>query len=545
MPANLTSTSTVLEPAPLDLPSLFDAWGVGIYGLDPDGHFTYVNPAAARLLGWEADELLGGHAHDLIHHSLADGSPVPREDCPLYRAVHEGATRCELGDVFWRRDGSALPVVYTLAPLCGEGEHMGAIVMFADESERRRDAKLLQTRSAHQATLAELGLRALGDGALEDLLRYAGAVVANTLDVEFSEVLELIDDEDGLRLVAGVGWRSGTLGTAHVGLGGDSPAGFALASDQPVVTEDWRTETRFGSPPLLRDHGAVSGAVVVVHGRDRPWGTDPWGVLGVHSRSPRTFTAEDLGFLQSVANTLGLAIERGNAQREASIQADERQRIMADALGVEDRTREHISQLLHDDVLQSLLAARQDLAIAARAGSVREDAVNQAREAIVEAITELRGAVAALHPVTLEKGGLGAAIKATADAYARRAGFDVTLGVEPEASGIRDQLIFSLAQELVRNAAQHSEASHIAISLRRVQNQVVFEVADDGRGMDPGRPREALDGGHVGLASIAMRVEACGGRFRLDSAPGAGTRVRVALPAGPTPPIAAHDSGHP
>ncbi len=179
------------------------------------------------------------------------------------------------------------------------------------------------------------------------------------------------------------------------------------------------------------------------------------------------------------------------------------------------------------------VAARQDLAIAARSGSVRDDAVNQAREAIVEAITELRGAVAALHPVTLEKGGVGAAIKATADAYARRAGFDVTLGVEPEASGIRDQLIVSLAQELVRNAAQHSQARHVAINLRRARDQVVFEVADDGRGMEPGRPREALDGGHVGLASIAMRVEACGGRFQSDSAPGAGTRVRVALPAGP------------
>ncbi|MGN6868831.1 MAG: GAF domain-containing protein [Solirubrobacteraceae bacterium] len=536
MPANLTRRSTVPEPAPLDLPSLFDSFGIGIYCLDPDGHFTYVNPAAAKLLGWDAGSLLGGHAHDLIHHSLPDGSPVPREDCPFYRAVQEGATRRELDDVFWRRDGSALPVVYTLAPLCGVGEHMGAIVMFADESERRRDAKLLQTRSAQQATLAELGLRALGGGALEDLLRHAGAVVANTLDVEFSEVLELIDGEDGLRLVAGVGWRSGTLGTAHVGLGCDSPAGFALACDQPVVIEDRRTETRFGSPPLLRDHGVVSGAVVVVHGRDRPWGTDPWGVLGAHSRSPRTFTAEDLGFLQSVANTLALAIERGNAEREASILADERQRIMADALDAEDRTREQISQLLHDDVLQSLLAARQDLATAARSGSVRDDAVNQAREAVVEAITELRGAVAALHPVTLEKGGLGAAIKATADAYARRAGFDVTLGVDPEASGIHDQLIVSLAQELVRNAAQHSQARHVAINLRRARDQVVFEVADDGRGMDPGRPREALDGGHVGLASIAMRVEACGGRFQLDSAPGAGTRVRVALPAGPKPP---------
>jgi GAF domain-containing protein len=254
------------------------------------------------------------------------------------------------------------------------GGHAGAIGLFADESERRRDAELLRIRTDQRAALADLGLRALGGGAVQDLLEHASASVAKMLDVEFSEVLELVDEESGLRLVAGVGWRTGTVGAAHVGLDSESQAGFALARDQPVVVEDWRAETRFGAPLLLREHGVVSGAVVVIHGRDRPWGTEPWGVVGVHTRLPRTFTAEDIAFLESVANTLALAIERGEAEQklrqrnsemaelaeQVARLADERRRIMADALDAEDRTREHISQLLHDEVLQSLLSARQD-----------------------------------------------------------------------------------------------------------------------------------------------------------------------------------------
>src|SRR6185437_10274310 len=102
----------------------------------------------------------------------------------------------------------------------------------------------------------------------------------------------------------------------------------------------------------------------------------------------------------------------------------------------------------------------------------------------------------------------------------------------PDAGGVRGQLIVSLAPELLKIAAQHAQASHVTINLHRTPDDLVFKVADDGRGMDAGRPREALDRGHVGLASIAMRVEACGGRFQLDSSPGEGTRVRVALPGG-------------
>ena len=139
----------------------------------------------------------------------------------------------------------------------------------------------------------------------------------------------------------------------------------------------------------------------------------------------------------------------------------------------------------------------------------------------------------ALHPVTLEQGGLTAAIRAIADLYARRGGFDVALNVEPGASGLRDQLIVSLAQELLSNIARHAQASHVTIALRRVDMGVLFEVADDGRGMTAARPRQALDRGHVGLASVTMRVESLGGNFQRVSSPGGGTRVRSVIPVGP------------
>ncbi|HET8672568.1 MAG TPA: GAF domain-containing protein [Thermoleophilaceae bacterium] len=541
----LRSVSTILERGVADMASVFDAFGVGIYCLDRDGRFGYVNPAAETLLGWRAEQLLGRSAHDLIHHSRPDGSPLPRDECSFFRAVRRGATRRELNDVFWRKDGSAMPVVYTLAPLHDDDEHVGAIVMFADESARRRDAELLRVRTSQQAALAELGLRALGGGELQDLFQHAGAVVARTLNAEFSQVLELIDEQQGLRLVAGVGWRAGTVGAAHVGLDQESQAGFAVASDQSVVVDDWRAETRFSAAPLLRAHGVVSGVSAVIHGRDHPWGGEPWGVVGAHSRLAREFSPEDVNFVESVANTLALAIERRETeeelwQRNAEMAnltgqltrlADERRRILADALDAEDRTRERVSQLLHDEVLQSLLSARQDLGKARRHRGGDDDAVRQAGDAVVEAIGELRSAVVALHPVTRARGGIAAAIRAVADIHATRGGFEVALNLQPQASGFHDQLIVSLVRELLANVTQHAQASRVTIGLRRTREHIVFEVADNGCGMGPGRPEEALAQGHVGLASIAMRVESCGGRFELIGNRSEGTRARAVLPA--------------
>ncbi|HJS96337.1 MAG TPA: ATP-binding protein [Solirubrobacteraceae bacterium] len=544
MPERLLKIPAILERGVSDVASVFDAFGVGIYCVDFDGRFTYVNPSGQELLGWDAGELLGADVHKTIHHSHPDGSPFALKDCPLHGALALGTAGQELDDVFWRKDGAPLEVAQTIAPLYEDEERVGAIVVFIDVRQRRRDTELLRSRAAQQSALAELGLLALGGGPLQGLLEKATVLVAQTLDVDLAQALELDPGADCLRLRAGIGLRAGVVGTATVETGRGSLAGYTVARDQPVVVEDMRVERRFRAPSLLLEHGVISGLAVVIHGRDRRRGTEPWGVLGAHTRSRRTFTEEDANFLHTVANTLGLAIERNDAEQElrqrnreiaelaeqVSKLADARRRIMADALDAEDRTREQISQLLHDEVLQSLLAARQDLAKLKPAAKNQDDPAAQARQAIVGAIGELRNAVVALHPVTLEQGGLASALKAIADLHERRGGFEASLNVRPRTSGLRDQLIVSLAQELLSNVVQHAQARHVTITLRRTEEGIVFEVADDGRGMDTTRPRQALDQGHVGLASVAMRVESLGGTFQVATRPGEGTCVQVMIP---------------
>lgn len=113
--------------------------GEGIYGLDLEGNTTFANPAAAAMLGWTQDELMGKSQHRLIHHSHPDGSPYGQESCPIYAAFTDGAVREVNDEVFWRKDGSSLAVEYRSTPIHDDaGELVGAVVTFRDITERNK-----------------------------------------------------------------------------------------------------------------------------------------------------------------------------------------------------------------------------------------------------------------------------------------------------------------------------------------------------------------------------------------------------------------------
>ena len=120
------------------------AAGEGIYGLDLQGNTTFVNPAAARMIGWEVDALIGLPQHSVLHHSRADGTAYPREQCPIYAAFTDGEIHQIDDEVFWRKDGSSFSVEYVSTPIREDGELVGAVVTFRDITERERlqDARI-------------------------------------------------------------------------------------------------------------------------------------------------------------------------------------------------------------------------------------------------------------------------------------------------------------------------------------------------------------------------------------------------------------------
>lgn len=124
---------------------ILNAVGEGVYGLDLDGNVTFINPAAAKMIDWPVTELVGKSMHTVLHHSHVDGSPYPREDCPIYAALKDGSTHRVISDVFWRKDGTSFPVEYISTPMKDEdGTLIGAVVTFQEISQRRWAEKILE-----------------------------------------------------------------------------------------------------------------------------------------------------------------------------------------------------------------------------------------------------------------------------------------------------------------------------------------------------------------------------------------------------------------
>lgn len=116
--------------------------GEGICGLDLERNITFANPAAARMAGWEIEELIGRPMHAILHHSKSDGTPYPETECPLCAVFTDGVVHRIDTEMFWRKDGTSFPVEYISTPIREHAELVGAVVTFKDITVERQTERL-------------------------------------------------------------------------------------------------------------------------------------------------------------------------------------------------------------------------------------------------------------------------------------------------------------------------------------------------------------------------------------------------------------------
>ncbi|MEW6068816.1 MAG: ATP-binding protein [Nitrospirota bacterium] len=133
---------------------ILNSAGEGILGLDQYGNHIFVNPSAAKMLGYEVGELIGKNSHTIWHHSKANGSPYPAEECLICRAYKDGVSHTVDTEVFWKKDGTSFPVKYISTPIIGDGNIIGAVIAFTDITEIKQAEKALKY---HEELLNETG----------------------------------------------------------------------------------------------------------------------------------------------------------------------------------------------------------------------------------------------------------------------------------------------------------------------------------------------------------------------------------------------------
>jgi two-component sensor histidine kinase len=328
----------------------------------------------------------------------------------------------------------------------------------------------VERRIRQQKLLAELGVTALQGASFNQLLDDAARLAADGMEAEFCKVLEHIPTEKCFLVRAGVGWGPDIVGVATIGDDLASPAGFAVRTGLPVISNHLESEERFRTPELLVKHGIRRAMNVILQGEGKPF-----GVLEVDSRSEHEFGPLDLSFLQGAASLLGMAIERERNDRSLKA-ALERQQVL-------------LKEITH--------RVKNGLAIVASMLKLQASEVNDpALTPHLEKAASRVSAVAKVHEHIHQGNGpdqLDLGIYVTdicQDLNDAVPLCRIEVAVEPGINVMTDRAvpIALIANELITNAAkyayQDNQSGTIWVRVaRRANDTIELSVRDEGRGL--------------------------------------------------------------
>jgi signal transduction histidine kinase len=292
--------------------------------------------------------------------------------------------------------------------------------------------------------------------------------------------------------------------------------GAMLESPVPYRTQDIRRDDRFrGWWPSAHPSMASFLGVPIVSG-----GAIVGAFYLTDKEDAATFSDDDQALIETFAAHAALALENARLHersRELSI--------------VEERNR--LARELHDAVTQKLfgvvLAAESGAALLERDIAEAGAQLALARDLAREAMEELRSVIVHLRPVALEAEGLAVALGKHVDVLRRAHRREIVLDLDGSAAvpAAIEADVFRIAQEALHNALRHAHAARIEVRLRSEPGRLRLTVSDDGAGFD----RATVRARHLGLTTMAERARTAGGTLEIDSAPGAGTTVRLEVPA--------------
>lgn len=327
-------------------------------------------------------------------------------------------------------------------------------------------------RIRQQEILSDLGVHALQGAPFLDLLNLTARLVAEGLGVEFCKVLEHLPGENRLLVRAGVGWNEGVIGIASVSADIGSPAGYALRTGKPVISNHLGKEQRFRTPELLAQHGIHRAMNVVLQG-DRV----PFGVLEADSRSDGEFSENDIPFLQGAANVLGMAIERQLTEGHLRAALDHQRVLVSEINHRAKNSLQLVAGMLH---LQAKSAGDATLTRHLSEASSRVLAVGRLYDRLS-------------HETDIEKVDLGSYLREVCSDLAQsgsRCELQIEAPTGMDFAPDRAIHIALILNELVTNACKYAYpadyAGHIWVSVKQKGDSACVSIRDDGVGLPKG-----------------------------------------------------------
>ena len=370
----------------------------------------------------------------------------------------------------------------------------------------------LERRLKQQEMLAQFGVEALRCREIETLYLAAVEMCAEGMQTSLCKLLKFRPESEDFLVIAGVGWDDGVVGHATIGADMASPAGFALKTGRPVISNHLQAETRFRTPELMARHNVKRAANVLISAAG-----NAFGVLEVDSRDEGEFGTADLSFLTGFANLIGVAVERKTAELQLEKAVQHQELLTREA---SHRVKNSLALVTSLIAMQSGRSNNQEVKDALQNVQLRISAIGKAHDQLWRheqvGMVDLGDLLASIcERLQLQQEDIR--LNLNCDQLSLEADRAIPVGL--------------LATELITNAVKYAYpdgSGHVDISVIADKWSIGISVSDNGVGVDPEWSLENASSNSLGRQMITSLTEQLGGK--IETVSNNGLTVNITIP---------------
>jgi signal transduction histidine kinase len=517
----------------MDLQDIIDAVEDELTVIDQNYHVRFANNAVLSRFQDKQESPIGKFCYQVFQNrDRPCGEPL--WDCPLQWVLLNGDTLTVIHP--HNNSGVNNYVKITAYPLKDKQGNTEAIVELRKDVTAERELETQILKRHHQLiALTRISSAVSGLQDLDTILKTAFDNVLEITNGDIGGILLLDEDTNALqyRISRGLSPRYAEAVRLSPGEG---IGGRVAQTGEPILLEDISKDPRAANPDIIRAEGIRGFISIPLRSKDTVV-----GVMNLASHSVGRFGTDDMSLLVAIGDYLGTAIEQARLYDRLA-EAGERYRVLLQhALTAQEQERKRIARELHDETSQALTSLALNLQAIMTIAEMKGigdteflDKVKATHSFAVHAGHEIVRLMKELRPSLLDELGMPAAIHRYAKDTLQAQGIKVTtkfLGTDKRFSPEVEVTLFRVAQGLIGNILEHSEAKNTLVKLKCDANECALYIEDDGKGFDVGKlTRVDPSGRGAGLFTIKERVSLVGGHCRVDSRPGKGTRVTVRVP---------------
>lgn len=535
MESTRNTTQKSMETTGLEviLQDVLDAIEDEIVIIDTQHKVTYSNSVLRNRVQNERESLIDQHCYEVLYNRDSPCSE-PLWDCLLKKVIEKGKQATVIHPVSFTDAIKYYKI--TAFPLHDEHGNITAVIELRKDVTAERELETQIVRRHHQLlALSQISSALSGSHDLDTTLSNALDSVLELINGDIGGILLVDTDTKSLHYHVYRGLSTKYAETIRISTG-EGIAGTVAETGEPIILEDISKDKRAANPDLINSEGLRGFVSIPLKSKDRVV-----GVMNIASHVAGRFSVDEMSLLNSIGDYLGSTIEQARLHERLARLGERYRTLLRFSLTAQEEERKRIARELHDDTSQAItsmtLSLQAIITLAEMKGIDDKEFLKMVKEThsfAVHAGYEVVRIMKELRPTLLDELGMAAAIHRYAKDTLEPLGIKVSakfVGTEGRFPSEVEITMFRVAQGLIGNIMEHSEAKNVSISLQCDENQCEMIIEDDGKGFDVSKlTRVEKSGRGAGLFTMRERLHLAGGEGYVESEPGKGTKGIARLP---------------